>query len=626
VIVIFEPEGRKVNAQVGENLLEIAQNAGVRIRSDCGGEGTCGKCKVLVGNSSNINKVSESEVNHLTEPEVNHLTEKERSSNYRLACRAIISSEGGELVINIPPESKFGMRRFQLMGTEREIESNPAIEKIHLSLSEPSLKDPLPDIERIVSKLREQNNLIGISIDLDLMKHVSEAVRDAEWDITATIWKGERIVSIEKHDTTDRLYGFAVDVGTSKIVGHLVDLQTGETLFANAVENPQLPYGEDVMSRITYSSRSDDNLFNLSSLVRNVINDLIEESCSKSLESVSPNEIYEFVMVGNTVMHHILLGIPPYYLSQAPYVPIVKRPIDVPSRQIGLRGNSGSNVHLLPIVAGFVGADAVAGVIATNMHKAEETCMLIDIGTNTEVFLGNKEGLICCSCASGPAFEGMHLKHGMKATSGAIEKVDISPDANEVVYETVDAEKAVGICGSGIIDIVGNLFKHGIINKRGYFSRPPTHRFIEVDQNPEFVIAWKDEAAGSEDITVSEEDILVVLLAKAAIEAGCNILMNKEGLKKEEIDRIYIAGAFGKHLNVTNAKILGLIPNVPSEKITCIGNSAITGAKMCLMSTEMRDEALSISMETRYIELAAEPQFAKEFSHSLFIPHRHPDL
>jgi uncharacterized 2Fe-2S/4Fe-4S cluster protein (DUF4445 family) len=291
-----------------------------------------------------------------------------------------------------------------------------------------------------------------------------------------------------------------------------------------------------------------------------------------------------------------------------------------------LRGNSGSNVHMLPIVAGFVGADAVAGVIATNMHKAEETCMLIDIGTNTEVFLGNKEGLICCSCASGPAFEGMHLKHGMKATSGAIEKVDISPDANEVVYETVDAEKAVGICGSGIIDIVGNLFKHGIINKRGYFSRPSNHRFIEVDQNPEFVIAWKDEAAGSEHITVSEEDILVVLLAKAAIEAGCNILMNKEGLNKEEIDRIYIAGAFGKHLNVTNAKILGLIPNVPSERITCIGNSAVTGAKMCLMSTKMREEALSISMETRYIELAAEPQFAKEFSHSLFIPHRHPDL
>jgi uncharacterized 2Fe-2S/4Fe-4S cluster protein (DUF4445 family) len=617
VIVIFEPEGRKTNAKVGKNLLEIAQDVGVRIRSDCGGEGTCGKCKVLVDNSGNFNGISGSEVDHLTE--------KERATNYRLACRTTLSSEDGESVINIPPESKFGARRFQLMGTEREIESNPAISKVHVSLSEPSLKDPLPDIERIISKLTEQSNLIETSIDLDLMKNVSEVLRDAEWDITAAIWKGERIVSVEKHDTTDRLYGFAVDVGTSKVVGHLVDLQSGETLFANAVENPQLPYGEDVMSRITYSSRSDDNLFNLSSLVRNAINGLIEESCSKSPESVSPNEIYEFVMVGNTVMHHILLGIPPYYLSQAPYVPILKRPIDIPSREIGLRGNPGSSVHMLPIAAGFVGADAIAGVIATNMHESEETCMLIDIGTNTEVFLGNKEGLICCSCASGPAFEGMHLKHGMKATSGAIEKVDISPDANEVVYETVDAKKAVGICGSGIIDIVGDLFKHGIINKRGYFTHPKTNRFIEVDQNPEFVIAWKDEAAGNEDITVSEEDILVVLLAKAAIEAGFNILMKKEGLNKEDIDRIYIAGAFGKHLNVANAKILGLIPNVPSERITCVGNSAITGAKMCLMSTEMRDEASSISMETRYVELAAEPQFAKEFSHSLFIPHRHPD-
>jgi uncharacterized 2Fe-2S/4Fe-4S cluster protein (DUF4445 family) len=616
MIVLYEPEGRRVEAQVGENLLDVAHRAGVGIRTDCGGKGTCGKCKIAVDSQRFLCDLSQLERRHLTNQEI--------LSNYRLACAASIMFGEGRLTVSIPPESKQGIRRFQVIGMERHIRPKPAIGKIHITLQEPTLQNPMPDVERVVCELKEKFNLRNPRIDLNVVRYISKVLRDAEWEITVTIWKDKKIICVEEKNTTNRHYGFAVDIGTSKIVGNLVDLQSGETLFANAVENPQLPYGEDIMSRITYSSKSSENLQKMSMLVRNAINDLLVEGCTNSQVPVDPAEVYEIAIVGNTVMHHIFLSIPPFYLSQAPYVPTVKRPIDIPSRELGMKGNPGSSVHVLPVIAGFVGADAVADVIATGIHRTKGISLLIDIGTNTEVFLGNKDELICCSCASGPAFEGMHIRHGMKAVSGAIERVEVSPGGSEVAYETIDGGKAIGICGSGIIDIVASLFKQGIINKRGYFVDPAGERFIIGDRGIEFIVARSNVTAGGEHLTVSEEDILAILLAKAAIEAGCNILMKKRGIDEKQIDQVLIAGAFGNHLNVANARTLGLIPEVPTDKVALVGNVSISGAKMCLLSTKMRGEALSLSKKTKYVELAAEPGFAKEFSYSLFIPHKFP--
>jgi len=616
MIVIYEPEGRRVVAKAGENLLDIAHRAGVKIRSDCGGKRTCGKCKIVVH--------CQDYLEDLSQPEKEHLTDEEILSNYRLACQASIASGDGRVTVFIPPESKQGIRRFQLMGIERHIELNPAIVKIFITLQEPTLQDPIPDVERLLNEMKENYNLGDLKVNISVMEYLSRVLREAGWEVTVTIWKGEKILCVEEMDTTKRLHGFAVDIGTSKIVGHLVDLQSGETLSVDAVENPQLPYGEDVMSRITYSSKSPENLQKMSTLVKEAINHLLLECCNKIQVDVNPNEIHEMVIVGNTVMHHIILSIPPFYLSQAPYAPTVKGPMDIPSRQLRLKGNSGSNLHVLPLVAGFVGADAIADVIATEIHKSEKINLLIDIGTNTEIILGNKDELISCSCASGPAFEGMQLKHGMKAVSGAIERVRISPDGSEVAYETIDEEKPIGICGSGIVDIITDLFKYGIINKRGYFEDPSTERFLVNNGDTEFIVAGSEETESGENVTVSEEDILVILLAKAAIEAGCRILMKKKGLREKDIDQVLIAGAFGNSLNINNAKTLGLISNIPTEKIKCVGNVAISGAKMCLLSTKMREEALLLSRKIKYVELAAEPGFAKEFSYSMYIPHKHP--
>ncbi len=613
-MIIFEPQGRRIEVEKGETLLDAARRIGVGIRTDCGGKGTCGKCRVIVNTQSGLSELSKAEKERLTDREV--------SSNYRLACQTILVNPEGSVTVVIPPESRLEMPRLQMAGVERAISLRPAISKIHLRLHEPSLRDPMPDSERLIKALRDRSGSADLRIGLTIVRHLSRTLRDADWDVTVTLWRNKEIVNVEKGNTATRLHGFAVDIGTSKIVGALVDLRSGKTLSVSAVENPQLPRGEDVMSRITFASRSSENLREMSSVVRDAINGLILECCANSEVTVHPEEVYELTVVGNTVMHHLFLSIPPFYLSQAPYVPSIRNSLDVQSDELRIRASPGSTVHCLPIIAGFVGADTTADVIATGIHRSNKMSLLIDIGTNTEVVLGNKEGLVSCSCASGPAFEGMHIRHGMKAVPGAIEKVEVSPEGREVAYETIDGERAVGICGSGMIDIIASLFRRGLINKRGYFTNPSGSRYVEGTRGKEFVVVGKDETAGGENVTVDEEDILAILLAKGAVEAGCNILIKKRKIEADHLDRILIAGAFGSNLNIANSKTIGLIPNIPSNKITLVGNVAMSGAKMCLLSTRKRDEASALSRRIEYVELAAESTFAKEFSHSLFIPHK----
>ena len=612
VTVVFEPEGRKVVVPSGSTVFYAAKEAGIGIRSECGGKGYCGKCKIIIKNSEAVSKVTEAERRHLLKSEID--------LGYRLACQTVVLRN---VVVMIPEDSRLESRKIMVAGLERSVKLNPTVKKLYLKLPKPTLSDHRPDLERLFDALSEQVKNDEWEIGYEVLKELPNTLRDACWEVTVTIAGDNEIINVEPGDTSNLLFGFAVDIGTSKIVGYLVDLTTGKTVAIGSIENPQIIHGEDIMTRIEFATINNANLEVLQMLAVEGVNKVLHEVCEKA--KVDPSRVYEVVVVGNTAMHHFFLGIQPKYVALAPYTPALKRPMSLPVKELNIRANRRGVVTVLPIIAGFVGADAVADILATGIYESEELSLLMDIGTNTEIFVGNKDDLLCCSCASGPAFEGAHIKHGMKAVTGAIERVRIGSDL-KVEYETIGGVKPLGICGSAMIDIVAEMFKHKIINQHGRFnSNIKTKRIRKNNNETEFIIAWGNETATGKELTVTQKDINEIQLAKAAIYTGCSILMKRKNVGVEDIDRVFIAGAFGNYISPENAKVIGLIPDVPIEKIKFVGNTAVTGAKMTLISKEMREKAEEISKKVRYLELANDPDFKKEFINALFIPHKYPN-
>ncbi|MEM1575713.1 MAG: ASKHA domain-containing protein [Nitrososphaerota archaeon] len=608
--IVLEPIGKIVDARKYEDLLKVCHRAGINILSECGGIGVCGKCRIIIKNQEFVSKHTEAEKHHFSKEEINE--------GYRLACQTKVLSIDGILKIIIPKESISKKRRIQSIGFERKIQIDPLIRKIHLILDKPSLYDLRSDSQRIIDSIIEKYKIHNLGIDFDILGNIPNLLRECDWDVTAVLWNN-KIIGIEKGDTSKSMYGLAIDIGTSKIVCQLIDLINGETIDIAFDENPQIPYGEDIMSRITYIITNENGLKELSSLVKKSINKLIEKICLE--KNIDHENIYEAVIVGNTAMHHIFLEIQPKYLALAPYVPAISESINISSKKIGLNINKNANIHILPVIGGFVGADAVADVLATGIHELDEICLLIDIGTNSEVFLGNKNGILAASCASGPAFEGMQIKYGMKAISGAIEEVLIKANG-DVIYKTIDNLKPIGICGSGAIDIVAELFINGFIDNRGRFINIENPRIIKTEKGYAYIIAWKNETAINEDIFFSQEDINAIQLAKSAIHTACVLLMKKMNIKEEDIDKLFIAGAFGNYLNPISSINIGLIPDIPIERISFVGNTAISGAKMCLLSKKMREEVSLITKKIKFIELAIDPEFPKELANSMYIPYK----
>lgn len=610
VTIRFEPEGRKVLVKPGTTVFEASKRAGVGIRSECGGKHSCGKCRVIIEDQSIMTGVCDLETKFLTPEELGH--------GYRLACSSAAGE--GELTVFIPSETRMGKPRIQVEGMERLVKLDPAVKRFHLLLSKPTLHDITNDYERLLGAMRHKG-FSQLEMDHELLRSLPDSLRNAAWDVTVTVWNNKRIISIDEGNSEDVKYGFSVDIGTSKIVGYLVDLVSGNVVSIQSLENPQMVYGEDVISRINYALTDDAALKKLQATVIEAINNLIHNACKEV--GANPDNVFEITVVGNTAMHHFFLGIEPKYLAIAPYVPAVTKPLDVKANSLNIKANPLANVHLLPVVAGFVGSDAVADVIATGICESNKMCLLIDIGTNGEVFVGNREDIVSCSCAAGPAFEGMHIEHGMKARTGAIERVRVDPETYEVNYETIDGSKPLGICGSGIVDAIAEMLRCGITSRRGGVNRDiDTKRLVKVDNDPRFVIAWKHETGIGRDVTVSGKDIQEIQLAKAAIHTGAAILMNEKGLKDDQIDQVYIAGAFGRYINPENAKVIGLIPDVPTERIDFVGNTAISGAKMVLTSNQMRARVEKLSKQIRYVELMTAPDFHREFRDSMFLPHR----
>jgi uncharacterized 2Fe-2S/4Fe-4S cluster protein (DUF4445 family) len=609
ITVMFEPTGRKINVKPGVSLLEAAHEAGVTIRSECGGKGECGKCRVIVRDKGAFTEITEEEEKHLSPGEID--------LGYRLACRTILKKS---TKVTIPEESRILARKIQVSGLEIALQPKPYVKKLRIKLAKPTLLDARPDLERLIDSVKNAHGFAELEIGYGALRELPAILRQAEWDVTAVLLGDRQIISVEAGDTSDKIFGLAVDIGTSKIVGCLVDLSTGKTLSTSFVENPQIIHGEDVVSRIAFSANDADRLQTLQKLLVEGTNSVLSHVCAQA--GVHPPNVYEVTVVANTAMHHFFLGINPKYVAISPFTPALKRSINVKARELGINMCPEGNVHVPPVIAGLVGADAVADLLASYVHESEELSVLLDIGTNTEIFVGNSEDILSCSCASGPAFEGRQIKHGIRAVTGAIEKVSITSDYN-VEYKIIDNERPLGLCGSAMIDVLAELFKLGVINERARFdTNIRTPRLRRADDGLEFVLVWKEESGTGLDITITQKDINAIQLAKAAIFAGCSILLDKKNVKLGGIDRLFVAGSFGSYINPENAKLIGLVPDVPTKKIKFVGNTALSGAKMLLISEDARKTADELSRKVRYIELASEPGFYNEFTDAIFIPYK----
>jgi len=609
VVVFFEPMGRKIETYSNRTIMEIAREMGIGIRSDCGGLGRCGKCKVV------LTKIS-GETSKLTDSELKLLTPKELNSGYRLACQARILA--GSISVFIPQESRIESEE-RVVGvsvlSDEYFGLEPAVRKIHLILPKPTFQDLRSDLKRLKDALIAAHVISkedSIDIPLNLLRKLPELLREFEWNVTITTWHN-RLISIERGDTTKRMFGLAVDIGSSKILVHLVDLTTGKTIATDFIENPQVMYGEDIVTRITCISRKPENLKRLQKLVIKAIDEVIGRITSKV--DIDRRNIYEGVVVGNAVMHHIFFGITPKYIARAPYIPSVSESLKYPAKDIGLNINENGIITSLPLIAGFIGADAVANLIATRIYENDEVSLILDIGTNTEVLLGNSKVILAASAPSGPAFEGAQISCGMKAVAGAIESIKIS--GVDVTYKTIGDTKPKGICGSGLIDLLAEMYRNEIIDRKGKFIIANNPRVL-YDGIPRFVVVWKEESADNRDIVITARDIDELLLAKAAIKSGWLLLCKRFGVNPSDISRVYVAGSFGMHVNADNAISIGLLPPVDKTKVIFIGESAIVGAKMALKSVRARKEAKSIvKNKVKYVELSADPEFYKIYTRAI---------
>lgn len=590
----FEPIGRRGEFTAKQSLLECARQLSVDIVSICGGVGSCQRCKVQVING---------QLSKLTVEEEAALTANELEQDYRLACMAYPLSD---VKLHIPPESLTAPQRTQVEGLDVDVEPEPPIRTLEAQLTQPTLASPLADAQNLWQSLAAQGIETG-TIDFRVQQTLSKQLRINDWQVKVAL-RGDEIVALGAPST--RWLGLAVDVGTTKIAGYLVDMETGKTLASKGLMNPQISYGEDVVSRIVAASKSPKDANLLQSLLSEALSQLAEDLCAGT--EAQPSDIVEAVVVGNTTIHHLFLKFPVKQLGLAPYAPTTVAPLDIKARELGVNIAPGAYMHLLPNIAGYVGADHVAMLLATRIADAEETTLAIDIGTNTEICLNHKGKMTSVSCASGPAFEGAHIKFGMRAAPGAIEYVRWKNDRLKI--QTIGGEAPVGICGSGLLDIVAELRLHEVVERSGKMGEHPLVQ--NRDGSTEFILAERPEL---DPITISQKDVRELQLAKAAIRLGIQALVETEGIKEKDIDQVIIAGAFGTFINIESAITIGMLPDLPLERFKQVGNAAGTGARLALISQSEREKAQKIAEDDGYIELAKMPNFNRKYAKATYL-------
>ncbi len=586
----FEPIGRRGQCPATQTLLESARELNVDLVSICGGVGTCGRCKV---------QVISGQVSSLTLDEQSELSTRELEQGYRLACRVYPLTD---VKVHVPPESLTAPQRTQVEGLEVDAAPEPAIRAVDVELAAPTLDSPVPDDVNLLTAL----GIPAGSVDFQLQQTLSWQLRDLNWKLSAAL-RGEEVVAVAAPGA--KWVGLAVDIGTTKIAAYLVELSTGQTLAAKGLMNPQISYGEDLVTRIVAASKTPAEAAKLQSLLVEALNQLAADLCAET--GWRTENIVEAVVVGNTAIHHLFLKLPVRQLGLAPYIPATRAAVEIKAREIGLKLAPGATLHLLPNVAGYVGADHVAMLLATRTAEAEKTTLAIDIGTNTEICLNHQGKMTSVSCASGPAFEGAHIKFGMRAAPGAIEHVRLENDRLEI--QTIGAEPPIGVCGSGLLDVVAQLRLNGILDRSGRMGEHPRVRKGEV---AEFILA---ERPGQEPVSISQKDVRELQLAKAAIRAGIQALVAAEGLAESEIEQVIVAGAFGTFIDIRSAITIGMLPDLPLERFSQVGNAAGTGARLALVSLSQRARAAEIAAHDGYIELARVPNFQRKFAEATYL-------
>lgn len=616
--VLFLPSQKEIRGETGRTILDIAQEAGVYIDSQCNGKGKCGKCRI---------RVLEGRVSPFTQEESLFVKVFEQEMGYRLACMARVKDDVAVLVAGENVLASVASRK---MFSKRTKAINPAVKSYQISINVHG-NGRTEHCQDIIEQLRTQYGLTGITIDSGIIEGLKKEPIKGNGEVIVAVWMDKEIVAIQPEEA-GLPFGIALDIGTTTVALYLCDLIKGDVIASGSFTNPQVLFGPDIMSRISYSAEHPvDGVKRMQRELINSVNALIDSLVLS--KGYSAHQIIDMTVVGNTVMHHIFLGIAPDRLGLWPFEPLVKESVNRKAHTLGLIINPYSYVHVLPVEAGFVGADNVGVLISEEPYNKDELSFIIDIGTNGELVLGNRKQLFSCSCATGPALEGAQISCGMRAAPGAIEKVRINPNTFEVDYKVVGTKqwssepleeepKPSGICGSGIIDVVSQLFKAQLIGANGAFSRKiRTPRLRKGKAGvAEFVVAWKHETTTKDDIVFTQKDVRQVQLAKAALYAGCRVLMRY--LNVDVLQSLTIAGAFGMHINKESALTLGLFPQCEPHNIIMGGNAAGHGAYLALVNRSKRDEADRIARMVTHIELAMEEDFQREFMKALAFPNK----
>lgn len=620
-VITVKNLNKKIAVRKGTDLLTALVKGNILIPSSCGGKGVCGRCKV---------KILKGDVE--SEP-TGKISEKEKKEGIYLACRTIVKDnveiEVFQTATVEKKDQEFFVKGEEFHLIERDLKGklpfSPIIKKVFLKITPPSLDDMTSDFDRVCRHLKDKmkENKMECVVDLPNLRKLPHLLRDSKWEITLTVFEKEKekeIIAFEPGDNSKRNYGIAVDVGTTTIAASLVDLNSGEVLKTEITFNKQGTFGEDIITRIVHSEKK-GGLEELHHLVSDTINELISNLCEKTF--INLNDINCVVCSGNTTMIHLLLKVSPSYLRREPYISVANSFPPVKAAETGIRINPGGMLETIDSGYAYVGGDITSGIMVSGIYEKETVSLFVDVGTNGEIVLGNKDYLVCCSASAGPAFEGSGVKDGMRAVSGAIYKFKIEND--KVEYQTINNEKPLGICGSGYIEIIYELFRNGIVDRSGVFNKD-RKGVREGEYGPEFLIAAGEDTGTGKDIVITQVDIENLLRAKAAIFSAMHILVKSTGLEFEDIENIFVAGGFGSYLNIEKSIGIGLLPCVEREKIEFIGNSSLLGAIYFLMSKNARRIAKEIVSKLTYIDLSRNNEYMEEYLKALFIPHTETQL
>jgi uncharacterized 2Fe-2S/4Fe-4S cluster protein (DUF4445 family) len=662
VMVIFQPSGRRGEVPKGVNIIEASRLLGVDIEALCGEKKVCGKCVVRIEEGHFEKYNIQSSMDHVSpwqEEEAKFINNERKEKGFRLGCVAKIN---GDILVFVPEESRAGKQIVSKAARVINIKHDPAVKLYTVQLNSPTFENKIGDFERLCNGLEREYGLTELTIDIFTLRQLPMVLRQEKWLVTVSVWNDKEIIRV-RPGRVEASYGIAIDVGTTTCAGYLCNLQTMEVITTASLMNPQCKYGEDVMARITFSMTTPDGLQRMSDDIIEGLNDLIGKAVAdthppkkkvkkkkgekgpdvfkempeegKTYLRLTIEDIEDITIGFNTAMNHILLGLNPEYVGLAPFPPVIHHSLDIRARDLKLNINPSSYVFVLPNEAGFVGGDNVGVLLAEEPYKHDEIQLIIDIGTNGELVLGNRHKLISSSCATGPAMEGAQLSFGMRAAPGAIERIEIDPETHDVDYKVIGREatrkfskpeemKAKGICGSGILDVLAELYGAGVITKTGVFNKKdlkghPRYRKNTDTGQPEFILAFKEESSIGKDIVITQKDIRQIQLAKGALYAGCKLMMKRMGVEK--VDKVKIAGAFGTHVDRTKALVMGLFPDCKIENIFGVGNAAGDGCRAALLNVQKRIEANWCSRNVEYLELTVEPTFEQDFMEAMQLPH-----